>query len=425
MIQRTLILAAVIACVPVMNVFTAALPTSQPEAEGLSSERLERLEEKMQAYVDNGELAGVVTLIVRNGSVVHHEAYGYSDIEQNTDMQPDSLFRIFSMTKPITSVALLALYEEGHFQLNDPVADYIPEFKTMTYATLPGETDQVEVRDVPNPMTIQDVLTHTSGYSYDFPAWMDEEINQRYADADLMNNDQTLAEMVKKIAALPAIYAPGTAWEYGLSTDICGRLVEVISGMSLGDFMQDRIFDPLGMDDTAYVVNQEERDRMTTVYMTRNGDLVPSDDTSLYEAVSYQGRTLEPGGHGLVSTAMDYARFAQMLLNGGELNGERILSRKTVELMTANHLRDEVRTTPWYQSEGYGFGLGVSVVVDQPMNSTLESPGTFGWSGYANTTFFVDPVENMVGVLMAQHIPNNRVDEWDMFTSLTYQAITD
>ncbi len=416
------ILVLLLVGISLQKVFAKPLPQVKPEKVGFSSERLARVDQFLQDKIEKGEMSGITAVILRQGKVVLYKAYGLRDIESKSPMQKDDLFRIFSMTKPITCVAVQILMEEGKFLLNDPVEKFLPEFKD-TKVFIEEKDGELILEDAKTPIRIQHLLMHTSGITY-VPYAESEKLEEMYDKMDWPDNSQTLAEVISKLAEIPIHNQPGTVWEYGLSLDVAARLVEVVSGQSIDKFLKDRIFQPLEMKDTGYIVPKEDWDRMSTIYTPDETDgLKLFDDSMFYDEDAFKNRNLFPGGHGLVSSAMDYARFAQMLLNGGELDGKRILSSASVDLMSSNLLRDESNATSWFDMKEFGFGLGVRVSVDPKRNGNLNSKGTFGWSGYANTTFFIDPKEEIAGVFMNQLVPNNPDQVWQRFNNLIYQAI--
>ena len=311
---------------------------TKPEKVGLSSARLERINTLMQNYVDEEKLAGVVTMVARRGKVVHFERFGLMDIESKKPMQLDTVFRIYSMSKPITSVAVMMLYEEGRFQLNDPISKYVPEFKEVKVFVKKTE-EGLELADLERQITIRDLLSHTAGLGY---GWNDDPpFDEIYREADLFNREGTIKDLVEKLTKLPLLYQPGTKWHYSVSVDVLGYLVEVISGKPFDEFLEERIFYPLGMKDTAFHVPEENWDRFPTSYEPdENGGIKVYDTSSTSRYI--KPTSLFSGGGGLVSTAEDYMRFCQMLLKGGELEGTRLLGRKTVELMTMNHAPEEL-----------------------------------------------------------------------------------
>ena len=392
-----------------------------PEHVGLSSTRLGRIRPVVERYLDEGKFAGVITLVARCGEIAHFECAGQLDLASGKPMPPDALFRIYSMTKPITSLALLMLYEEGRVRLSDPVARFIPAFKdlcvyahplTVGYATVPLQRE----------ITVHDLLTHTSGLSYG--GFEDTPVDAMYRALDMKHTEHSLEELVAALVKLPLVSQPGTTWRYSLATDVVGRLVEIISGMTLDAFFEERIFEPLGMPDTFFNVPPAKLDRLATLYQYRPAaPLAPLVDPLGNPTLH---RRLLSGGGGLISTAADYLRFAQMLLNGGVLDGVRLVSRKTVELMTLNHLPPELLPFGEYEPHrGYGFGLGVSVIMDLARYGSIGSVGTFEWGGAANTAFWVDPQEKLIGILLTQFMPAWHFRLTDDFRVLTYQAIDD
>ena len=392
------------------------LPTAKPEEVGLSSKRLDRIKPVLQSYVDQGKLPGLISLVARHGKVVHFEKYGQMDTEK--EMQYDTIFRIASMTKPVTSVAVMMLYEEGYFQLNDPVSKFIPEFKNLKVFSKMDKDGPVLV-EPKRPVTIRDLLTHTSGLTYGF--FGNTPVNRMYRKAGLYGG--TLKEMIQKLSKLPLLYQPGTKWHYSMSTDVLGYLVEVISGKPLDKFLEERIFKPLKMKDTGFYVPVEKIGRFAARYgLTKDGGMEVIEKPGTRN-VSKPPKYLSGGG-GLVSTAPDYIRFAQMLLNKGELEGIRILGRKTVEFMTRNHLPDEL--LPIHPIlPGKGFGLGFAVLVNVPQSYLIGSEGEFEWRGIYNTFFWVDPEEELIMILMTQFTPYLHYPVNKEFKILTYQAVID
>lgn len=378
------------------------LPMAVPETVGVSTERLDRIRPVMQSYVDKGNLPGFLTVVARKGKIVHFETIGMRDVENGKPVEADTIFRIYSMSKPITSVAVMMLYEEGHFQLGTSVSRFIPEFKNMKVYN----EDQTEILDAKNDIKVKHLLMHTAGFTY---GWGGKPVDKRYRELKVLASGSTLSDMVRKLSEIPLVHEPGEKWTYGVSTDVLGYLVEVVSGMPFEDFLQFRIFGPLGMDDTGFSVPSEKADRFAALYrpnkengLDRIGEApLAKDDVSFFPS----------GGGGLVSTAGDYMRFAQMLLNSGELDGVRILGKKTVELMRYPHHDN------W-------FGLGFSVVTRKDPPNTLDSVGNYGWSGAAATTFWIDPEEDLTALLMTQ-LMNNRYPIHQKFRVLTYQALTD
>ena len=397
----------------------------EPEAVGLSTERLSRIDRVMEKHIAEQKIAGAVTLIARYGKIAYLGAYGMMDVEAEKPMKRDTIFRIASMTKQITSVAVMMLYEEGHFLLHEPVSKFIPAFKEMH--VLPPEGDEDAAAPVPatRQITIWNLLTHTSGLTYHW----NERLGPQYNDADithgLLQDEGTLAEKMKVLATIPLLHQPGERVEYGLSIDVLGYLVEVVSGMPLDQFFAERIFEPLGMTDTHFFIPEAKRERLATVYERIDGGPIrrkPKEPTvagSLIYSTDYPyngPKTYFSGGAGLVSTASDYARFAQMILNRGEFDGVRLLSRKTVELMTTHQLDD--------LGVDYGFGFGFSIVRAESNLKALGSVGVYGGGGFFYTSFFIDPQEQMIGIFMCQLHPGAG-DLSERIRVLSYQAIDD
>ena len=384
------------------------LPRAIPEDVGMSTSRLERIAPVMQRWVDAGKIPCALTMIAREGRLVHFEKFGTQDVASAKPVDFDTIFRIYSMTKPITSIAVMMLYEQGHFQLGTPVSELIPAFKDMQVYTEGG----ADIVGAENEMTVKHLLTHTSGLIYGGEG--DHPIHQRYSDANYYRGD--LAYMAQELGKIPLLHHPGAAWNYGMSTDVLGYLVEVVSGMPFEEYLKTHIFNPLGMNDTAFSVPEEKADRYATLYE-------PAEDGGIQviENAPVSSGPLSffhSGGAGLQSTAADYLRFCQMLLNDGELDGVRLLGRKTVELIRMNHISDD-----WQPLErtGCGFGLGFAVVTDVAETQGPSSLGTYSWGGLASTTFWIDPVEELIGILMTQLIGNSPFHA--QFRVLTYQAI--
>lgn len=362
------------------------LPLAMPESVGVSSQRLQRLDESMRRYIDNELLAGTVTLIARDGKIIHLKAQGWKDKENDLAMTDDTLFVIMSMTKPIVSVALMMLYEEGRFLLTDPVSKWIPEIIDKKVII---QTDGKTIREeTASPITFRDVLAHTAGVNPPRDALNTEEIN-------LLDRKDTLEETILARAPLPLAFHPGEEWQYGSSTDYVALLVERIADQSLPDFLEQRIFNPLRMEDTHYVVPREKVKRVASVYSPSG----PDKKIELFRAPAYRETKYFGGTAGLSSTAADYFRFSQMLLNGGELDGVRLLSPKTINLMITNHTGDN---DIYIRGPGYTFGLGFGILNDAGKARDPFTPSTFTWGGAWGTIFFVDPIENMIGIMLTQ-----------------------
>ena len=421
------------------------MTSSQPQRAGFSPQHLSRVDRLFERYVQSGLLAGVLGTIYRKGEVAYANAVGMSELETSRPMTEDTIFRIYSMTKPITAVAALMLYEDGRFLLDDPLATYIPEFEDVRVYT--GDMENLETPA--RPIHVKDLFTHTAGLTY---GWGQEHpVEERYRQTIGDTGRLTLETFVQKIAQLPLLYHPGSRWIYSYATDVLGRLVELLSGQSLDRFFRQEIFAPLGMNDTAFHLPPESLDRFAACYWPPGGKMGPGAPPSprpdfddpydlsnlsepkfdLQEAPTGSRYTRPPrflsGGGGLVSTAGDYLRFAQMLLNGGVLDGNRLLGRKTVEMMRANQLPAklipiQVGPTP---DSGYGYGLGVKVLTDLPASGAPGSAGSYGWGGLATTEFWIDPAEEMLGLLMAQFVPFDNYPIAREFRLAAYQALVD
>ena len=404
----------------------------QAELVGMSKSRLARIGPALQAYVDSGKVAGVVAMVIRRGKVVALETDGWADLEARIPMRSNTIFRIASMSKAITSVGVMILIEDGRLLLTDPVSRYLPAFqnpKVLVSAGDPARGTKDSVVGATRPITIRDLLTHRAGIAYTHD---DEAANVGYyrkagISDGIALGEGRIADAADLIAAQPLAFQPGTRWMYGLNTDVLGRLIEVVSGRLLDQFLADRIFRPLHMDDTYFFVPDSKRDRVAVPYtIGPSGRLVPMDSIQRVGNIVVGGkstrgsRTYFSGGAGLYSTAPDYARFLQMLLNGGELAGSRILSPKTVELMTSDATGD---LSPSPNGPGIGFGLGFAVVKDLGLSGKYGSLGQYSWGGAYGSTFWVDPKEQLIGVMMIQLIPRPDVTIGDRFKTITYQAI--
>lgn len=411
---------------------TLALET--PEAVGFSAARLARIRPAMQAYIDKRGFAGISTLLARRGRVIHFEQVGWQDRDARIPLAPDTIYRIYSMTKPIICTALMTLYEEGRFQLFDPVSRFIPAFATVR--VLQGSTlaDAQEV-DLARPITIHHLFTHTSGLTYNFLD--DSPVSELYRQSHLMGDcSAPLEVLVGELARLPLAYQPGTRWHYSMSIDVLAHLIEVLSDRPLQQFLHERLFAPLGMVDTGFSVPPEKQHCLATIYgnpdiaistlqrnfeLWRDGYHQRIDVEATYPTNS---PTFARGGHGLYSTAPDYLRFAQMLLNRGELDGVRILGPRIVDFMHINHVSPallpyELAGVP---ANGYGFGLGSRVLLDVGASAVPGSVGEFGWGGAAKTYYWVDPREEVIGILMAQYMTAFDLPD-KTFQVLVYQAL--
>lgn len=405
---------------------------SSPESVGMSSERLARIDTHLRSrYVDHKKIAGALTLVARRGQVVHASPLGLADLERGAPVCEDTIFRIYSMTKPITSVALMTLYEQGRFQLGDAVHKYIPEWKNQR-VYVSGRYPRFLTRAVDQPMTVRHLMTHTSGLTYGFMERTNVDAAYRRAGVGRAEGAEgTLREMVEKLASIPLEFSPGSAWNYSVATDVLAYLVEVISGQPFDEFLRTEIFEPLGMVDTHFALPPEKLDRFAACY-TRGPDKNLHLEDDPRESRFSPPVSFLSGGGGLVSTASDYMRFCQMLLGGGALDGKRILSRKTLELMTKNHLpagRDlsdmsvgAFSETPY---EGTGFGLGFSVQLGPERSGVVGSAGEFAWGGAASTIFWVDPSEELAVVFMTQLMPSHTFNFRGQLKSIVYGAIDD
>jgi len=416
-----------ITCALVLTAVAVAqdIPSTQPEAVGLSTERLDRIGMAVHRSIEDKQIAGAVTMVVRHGRVAWFKAQGMMDREAGKAMRPDAIFRICSMTKPITSVAVMMLYEDGRFQLDDPVSKYLPEFKNPKVLVKPASGQPYSI-PAAREITIRDLLRHTSGLTYNWNQDLGRMYNEAGVASGLLQYDGTIGDSVKKIAALPLLFSPGEKWEYSLGVDVLGRLVEVVSGKPLDEFFRVRIFEPLGMKDTYFYPPENKLDRLATAYsyddfkgLSRFPDAPVTEGLLVYSAdYPYRGpKKLFSGGAGLVSTASDYARFCQMMLDQGKVEGTRLLSRKSVELMTSDQLG---KIGP---DQGFGLGFGVAGV--KATLSELGSIGEYNWGGFFYTGFSIDPKEQMIVIFMAQLHPTGGVDIKEKVHTLAYQAIND
>jgi CubicO group peptidase (beta-lactamase class C family) len=417
------------------------LPRAQPDQVGLDPTKLDRATALFRQAVDNKEIAGAVLLVARHGKVAYLEAIGKQDVEAGVAMSPDSIFRIASMTKPITSVAAMILADEGRLDLSDPISKYLPEFKFMKVAmprrkspggTSPGSPgEEFDLVQAYRPITVRDLLMHTSGICYRFTDR--PYLGKLYAEAGIIDGltpgEISLAENVRRLASLPLHHQPGTAWEYGLNTDVLGRLVEVVSGQSLGAFCSRRIFGPLKMTDTFFLLPEAERDRLAALYEpgpdgkskraadgpTVKGALIYSANAAYRQRPDYFS-----GGAGLLSTADDYARFLQMMLNRGELDGARILRPSTVDAMT----QDQTGGLPlWIPVHGFAFGYGFGVATRPDDGGKKDPVGTFSWGGIYYTDFWADPKDEVIGIMMTQIYPSGQLKLRDEFHRLVNESI--
>ena len=413
------LLFALIASLPLQ---AAELPVVTPEEVGFSSERLGEITAFARRDVDDGKLVGVVTMVARHGKIVHYDAVGNYGLDNDQPIDKDALFRIYSMTKPITTVAMMMLYEEGKFQLGDPVAKHLPEFE-----------DQKIFRDgelvaPQSPMTIEQLMSHSAGLTYSFGS--DHPAATALQEADIWGS-RDLAEYIGRLSEVPLRFEPGTRYHYGVATDVLGAIVERLSGLTLEEYFHRRIFAPLGMQDTFFNVPEDKMHRLATNHHWDKEagaiSLIPEENVR-----PVTGVTLFSGGGGLISTAMDYMIFCEMMRNGGSYNGARILGPKTVQYMTINHLTDEVRNEgadefpASHLYPGQSFGLGFGVITNPGQSQVISSAGEYSWGGAANTKFWIDPEEQLVGILMTQLLSSPWSDDTRYHMKIaTYQALTE
>ncbi|HME08390.1 MAG TPA: serine hydrolase domain-containing protein [Bryobacteraceae bacterium] len=393
------------------------LAPAPAESAGISAERLRRLDAALKRVVDEKQVAGLVTLLERHGKIVHFNAAGLLDVRKPDAVQKDSIFRIYSMTKPVTGVAMMMLYEEGKWQLNDPVSRYIPEFGRMKVYTGKNEDGTPKLEDAKRSMTMRELMTHTAGLGYILnPA---NPVDKMIIDGNVLNAGAPLQTMIDGLAKLPLLAQPGTRWSYSIAVDVQGYLIEKFSGMPFAEFARTRIFEPLGMKDTAFFVPKEKLPRFAQVH-TGSGSNLAVDINRPDPTVIPLGPS---GGGGLFSTAMDYARFCEMLLQGGQFNGVRLLAPRTVEMMRTNHVNpDPLKTMP----QGTGWGMDFQIVMDAAAAGDSVSNGTFSWFGIAGTWFWIDPVKDLAFVGMVQHQSLGTTRPIHALSrSLVYQALVD
>ena len=425
--RAPLTVTALIACLAFQYAHAAgpaALPAAKPESVGMSSERLVRLEDGMKSLVDQGRLAGVVTMVARHGKVVEFAATGKRDIAANLPMQKDSIFRIYSMTKPIAGVAMMMLFEEAKWQLNDPVAKYVPEFADLkVYGT--DANGNVVMKDQAHPMTMRELMSHTAGFTYGF--FSNTPVDKLQREANILDVNITLDEMIKRIAKLPLNSQPGNEWHYSIAVDIQGYIVQKLSGMPFEEFLEKRIFKPLGMVDTGFYVPAEKLKRFAELYDYGKDGQFQVVKGGLNHDFSAKP-ALASGGGGLVSTATDYMRFCQMLLNGGRLDGVRLLSPRSVELMRTNVLPPGMTTF----SPGAQFGLDFAVYTDTAAAGGYYGKGTYYWGGAAGTWFWIDPTDDLIVIGMIQQLAGTGAaavagvpDMRGLSHAYVYQAIVD
>ena len=405
----------------------------KPEKVGMSGASLDRISDHLKRrYIEPGKIAGCSTLVSRYGEIAYRSDFGCADLERNRAVMPDTIFRIYSMTKPITSVALMMLYERGYFQLGDAVEKYIPGWKDLQVFES-GSYPGFKTRPVSRKMTITDLLSHQSGLSYGFESPLQSEVDTAYQKSQVPRNgtNATLQEMVDKLAGLPLEFSPGSGWKYSLATDVCGYLVQVLSGEPLDQFFRKNIFEPLAMVDTGFVVPPGQIDRFAANYTRRRDKTLKLEDDPL--ASRYlESPTFLSGGGGLVSTMSDYFRFCKMLLNGGELDGNRILGPRTISLMTRNHLTGGKDLTQMSHggfsettNDGVGFGLGFATVLDPVVAQGIGTAGEYYWGGAASTIFWIDPIEKLIVIFMTQLMPSDTFNFRGQLKAIVYPAIID
>ena len=399
------------------------LESASPEEVGVSSDRINRLTNVMQEYVDQNKMSGAVALVARKNKIIYYNAVGKSDLENDRIMNKDAIFRIASQTKAIVSVGIMILQEEGKLLISDPLSKFIPEFKESTVAVSSNDGNYRIVKSK-REITLRDLLTHTAGIGYGqgiaSDLWAEAEIQGWY----FANRDEPIIETVKRMANLPNDAHPGEQFVYGYNTDILGAVIEIVSGESLASFLQTRILNPLKMMDTHFYLPKVKEDRLATVYSSTNDGIkrAPDKGTMISQGAYVNGpRKSYSGGAGFLSTAKDYAQFLQMMLNGGTYNGNRILSRKSIELMTTDHLGSV--SFPW--SEGTGFGLGFSIATDIGIRGQMGSLGEYGWGGAYHSSYWVDPNEELIVVYFTQLIPAQNIDDHGKLRTQVYQAIID
>jgi len=407
-------IATALCCLCLCPYFADATPTLEdPASVGISKNRLERIGTVTQQYIDDGYISGAVTLVARKGRMVHLEAQGYRDIAAKLPMTADTVFSIASMTKPITSTAVMMLWEEGLLELNDPVDQFLPEFKNAMLSSTGDITGKTGTLVPPKSrMTIRQLLSHTSGLAASGRNPSNAYYTKHVRTSPL---GDTIEDWVKRISQLPLTNQPGEKWVYSHATDVLARVVEVVSGMEFGEFLRERVFLPLRMNDTAHYPGLSQKDRYAKLYSPQEGGGIAE-----FVPPSNEGNSLdlERGAGGLTSTALDYFRFCQMHLNGGALDGKRLLGRKTVELMIQDHVGD-------FQRPGKGFGLGFAVYEDRGEAGEPMTEGTYHWGGAYGTRFFIDPTEELIGIMMIHLTPNGHLDLRTKFNNLVYQSIID
>jgi CubicO group peptidase (beta-lactamase class C family) len=425
----TLSLLIALSAVPIFADDHLGLPQAKPESVGMSSEKLEAIEKNLGAFVENGQLPGIVAVVAREGKVVYFEAFGKRDVERDLPMEKDTIFRMYSMTKPVTGAAIMTLVDDGKIKVSDPVSKYLPEFSEMTVLV---ENEDGTTKTVPaeTPLTIHHLLTHTGGLIYGL--FDTGALGKMYADNDINSDGAsgvTLEAFSKAVAKMPLKAQPGTEWHYGVSMDVLGRIVEVVTGQRYADFLAERIFEPLDMKDSEFHVPAEKADRFASNYEPEDGGMALLEDSKTSPFLNVPSQ--DSGGGGMVGTAADYLRFAQMLLNGGELDGVRVLSEEAVEEMTTNQLGPEFGQAPLgtlmagIPFNGIGFGYTGAVVMDGIKQTIFGGEGEYSWGGYASTDFWIDKKEKIVGLVLTQLIPTGTYPTRIVMHNATYAAITE
>jgi CubicO group peptidase (beta-lactamase class C family) len=427
---RHFLIALVVACLLTGHAEFAqsriVLPRVRPEAVGISSEKLQKLDAFLERMIDEKEFAGMVTMAARRGKVFHSKAFGMRDIASGSPMTEDTIFRIFSMSKPVTAVAMMILYEEGKWKLDDPIAKHILEFANLKVFKGVDSSGKILLEEPSHPPTMRELMTHTAGFTYGFGNTPVERLYQDETGRNAVLGAASFREMIDRLAKIPLLYQPGTRWNYSLSVDLQGYLVEKLSGKPFHEFLKERMFDPLVMIDTGFYVPEAKLGRFVTYYKKEtNGELVEK-PTGLNDRNYDRMPGLPTGGGGLVSTVSDYLHFAQMLLNGGKFGGKRILRSKTVAMMTRNHLPTALPTGRVVPRPGIGFGFGFAIVTDPKVAISALGNGTFYWDGAAGTWFWIDPTNNLIFVGMVQRLDNNNRPELSkLMPPLIYQALID
>lgn len=414
MSKKFSLLAVLAALIPIVA-SGGSIRTASPESVGMSSERLQRMKHFFESRVENGGSAGYQLLVSRHGQVVMHENIGMADVEDQRAITDDSLFRIFSMTKPVMAVAMMMLYEEGHFSLADPLDKHIPEFAALTVYAGEDEEGNLIVEKLERPPTMLNLMQHTGGFTYG--VFGDTTVDKLYREAEFAAHGKTLQQFIDQLATIPLLHQPGTNWQYGVSMDIQGYLVEKWTGKNVGEFLQERLFDPLDMDETLAWVPEDKAALLATIYThDETGARIPHANDMPLDLT--RPPTAFNGGAQLISTADDYWRFSQMLLNGGELDGVRILSPRTAAMISTNRLPASIPFRP-----GRGFGFNGIVVTDAAKINYPASDGEYSWAGLATTVFWIDPREELVVIMMSQYMPPKNSEYRDILHRLVHAAI--